>query len=469
MIADSLNKTSTNLSDSLVPASRQGTEAQIEYRTTLYRFVVLFFVFFYSVSLSSCSVALSAAADNIADAYGVSTFAVVMCPILYTLMYIPGTFIAIYLFKEWRPSPVFRLVALTGIIGVWLRQVAALNQQFMWILAGYTLMALAYPCMLTSLTMVCNIWCGDKERTFFIQFMSLSVPVGTITAFASSAIAFSGKNIDYILATERLIFLENCVVSVFALGLLVFVRDKPEHPPSVVAVKKEDRPPICQLMGEVYRDRNYLWLSCIYGMLYGAFVSLPIELAPIFSFYVEADGVTPLYSDTVVAIYGMAVSILGIFSSVIAAVLLQKYQRFSLSLKLICGTTFVCGISSMITIPIGNIWITGITIIILGIGLVPISPVGMNFASELTFPTPAASTNGLLLMVGHAAGCVIALVGTPLCSINPEVLLGFYVGMAFISFILSFWVKEDLKKLAFVRDNELNDYRCSKAELDELQ
>ena len=99
----------------------------MEYKTTAYRFVVLFFVFFYSVSLSSCSVALSAAADNIAEAYGVSTFTVVMCPILYTLMYIPGTFIAIYLFKEWQPSPVFRLISLVGIIGVWLRQVAAYN------------------------------------------------------------------------------------------------------------------------------------------------------------------------------------------------------------------------------------------------------------------------------------------------------------------------------------------------------
>ena len=151
--------------------------------------------------------------------------------------------------------------------------------------------------------------------------MSLSVPVGTITAFASSAIAYSGKDLNYISATERLIFIENCVVTVFALGLLIFIRNKPEEPPSVVALKKEAKEHMCVAMREAYQDKNYLWLSVIYGMLYGAFVSLPIELAPIFSFYVKPDG-TPEYSDFVVAIYGMAVSILGIFSSVIAAVLL---------------------------------------------------------------------------------------------------------------------------------------------------
>ena len=122
-----------------------------------------------------------------------------------------------------------------------------------------------------------------------------------------------------------------------------------------------------------------------------------------------------------------------------------------MTLKLICGTTAVCAITSMITIPSKNIWITGITIIIMGIGLVPISPVGMNFASELTFPIPAATTNGMLLMVGHAAGCLIALVGTPLCSINPEVLLSFYVGMGLVSFVLSFYVEEKLKKVEYVR------------------
>ncbi len=44
--------------------------------------------------------------------------------------------------------------------------------------------------------------------------------------------------------------------------------------------------------------------------------------------------------------------------------------------------------------------LVGLNLIVLGIFLVPIIPVSMNFASELTFPIAPAATNGLLLMFG---------------------------------------------------------------------
>lgn len=125
---------------------------------------------------------------------------------------------------------------------------------------------------------------------------------------------------------------------------------------------------------------------------------------------------------------------------------------------MICGTTCVTALCAMITLPTGNIWICGITVVILGIGLVPISPVGMSFASELTFPISPATTNGILLMIGHAFGCLIAVIGTPLCAINPEVILAFYMALAFISLILSFFVEQKLKKLEYVKSLKQKEF-----------
>lgn len=244
--------------------------------------------------------------------------------------------------------------------------------------------------------------------------MGLCIAMGIIVAFTSSAIVFSNKEKNYIADVERLIFWQNCAISFFSIGLFIVIRDKPTHLPSSVAEKKVERENLCLVIAEAFKEKSYLLLCIVYGIIYGCYISLPIELSPIFSYYKKPDG-TEAYSTFVISIYGMTTSIVGVLTAIVSAIFLQKYQRFSLSLKLICGITCITSATSFVTVPMGNVWYTGISVIILGIGLVPINPVGMNFASELTFPLPPATTNGVLLMTGHTAGCVISLIGTPLC------------------------------------------------------
>lgn len=110
---------------------------------------------------------MSPAAHQIADAYGVNQFVVVLCGIMYTFNYIPMTFVAICGFRDLRPSVVFRLTCVLALVGAWIRVLSYGSKNFYWILAGWTLLAMAYPVMLTSLTLVCNIWLGDKERTLW--------------------------------------------------------------------------------------------------------------------------------------------------------------------------------------------------------------------------------------------------------------------------------------------------------------
>jgi hypothetical protein len=46
--------------------------------------------------------------------------------------------------------------------------------------------------------------------------------------------------------------------------------------------------------------------------------------------------------------------------------------------------------------------------------MVPIIPVSMNYASELTFPLAPAMTNGSLLMIGYGMGAILGIICTPL-------------------------------------------------------
>lgn len=46
----------------------------------------------------------------------------------------------------------------------------------------------------------------------------------------------------------------------------------------------------------------------------------------------------------------------------------------------------------------------------IGVSVIPLIPLSMAFGSELTFPLPATTTNGFLLMMGQVFGLILGLI-----------------------------------------------------------
>jgi len=70
------------------------------------------------------------------------------------------------------------------------------------------------------------------------------------------------------------------------------------------------------------------------------------------------------------------------------------------TMRAVClGVTIFASIIEL-TLPLENKLLVLFNLILLGIFLVPIIPVSMNFGAEITFPMAPQLTNGLLLMVG---------------------------------------------------------------------
>ncbi len=86
---------------------------------------------------------------------------------------------------------------------------------------------------------------------------------------------------------------------------------------------------------------------------------------------------------------------------------------------------------------------------LLGMFMVPIIPVSMNFGSELTFPLSPAMTNGSLLMVGYAVGAILGVICTPLAQYSPRLTMLLYSCLGLVASICSLFMKEDLKKTKF--------------------
>ena len=145
--------------------SRFSIGVQVEYQVSAYRWVILFAFFNLLVSISSVQTSLTPVCQPLAVAFKVQTIVVTMSSIVFSITYIPMTFVAIKIFKEMKLSTVFRIACVIAIAGSWIRVLAEENKNFYWVLAGYTLISLAYPILLSAITLVCNRWLCDSERT----------------------------------------------------------------------------------------------------------------------------------------------------------------------------------------------------------------------------------------------------------------------------------------------------------------
>jgi MFS transporter, FLVCR family, feline leukemia virus subgroup C receptor-related protein len=195
-------------------------------------------------------------------------------------------------------------------------------------------------------------------------------------------------------------------------------------------------------------------LCAVFALMDGIFVSFAAILSLLFTYY-NVPGETPTYSTATISIYGGLTTIFGVTSSILVAVLLQNLQKFLTPLRIVCCFSCVIFIIAIFTIPSLDTVLVGFNLIFLGIFLVPIIPISMVFASELTFPIDAPLTNGLLLMFGQGGGAIFGIVGTPICKANPLYLLLFYTVMAVIACLLTMFMIENLRKLNYQKQKAL--------------
>jgi hypothetical protein len=194
----------------------------------------MFFFVNVTIVTSACSVSLTPVAQPLSIAFNVQPIAVTMTSIIFHITYIPMTFVSIKLFKDVRPSIVFRIACVNLILGGWLRILAQRKDNFTLILVGFAIMSLSYPVFLSAVTLLCNKWMGDKERTFMIQICGLTIPIGTVVSFALSGLIFSDSS-NLLSETYTLIWIQNIWITLFAGSFAVLVKDQPETPPSAVA------------------------------------------------------------------------------------------------------------------------------------------------------------------------------------------------------------------------------------------
>ncbi len=164
---------------------------------------------------------------------------------------------------------------------------------------------------------------------------------------------------------------------------------------------------------EALKNRNYKLLLLAFFCIDGSFVGFGSIIGTVFGTTNLGPGFTSL-------LCGITV-LCGLAASLTTGALIQRFKTFRLMMRLSCiGCLIICGCAVVTFALRTDSVLISTNTILLGMFIVPIIPISINFSSELTYPIEPTVITGTLLMTGQLGGFIIAVVAGYLCNLGPR-------------------------------------------------
>jgi cyanate permease len=302
-----------------------------------------------------------------------------------------------------------------GIFGL-LRGLAGANYTLvLWSTIG---IAAAQPFLLNAWTKVPANWFSIEERATAVGLVTLSNLVGTAIGMVLTPVLTQQISIP----TVQLIY--GGLAAVSAVLFIIFARETPPTPPCPPG--KETRALMLDGLKHALTVRQfwlYLFVSFI-GM--GIFNGITTWVENI----VRPRGFTPTDAGTLGALM-LVGGILGAVAIPPFSDKQHKRQRY-----LLLG--FICALPGLVGLTFApSLWLVDLSAFFFGFFLISTSPVGMQYAAEITYPTPEGTSNGLIQLFGQASVVFVYIMEalkSPDGSFTPALLLA--CGLMVLSLLL---------------------------------
>ena len=146
-------------------------------------------------------------------------------------------------------------------------------------------------------------------------------------------------------------------------------------------------------------NSSYLLLCISFTTLYGVYTTLGAVVSAVTKPY----GYTAIHN----AIFGGTFIFFGVLGSFVLGVLIDKTHKFKFIINLITALSVVFIGCSFYTLPSGIVPLFAINLALIGFTVIPIIPISYGFAVELTFPTPEALSNGMMILPSQIFGVLL--------------------------------------------------------------
>jgi cyanate permease len=353
------------------------------YRVYGYRWVVLGVVMLVNFVIQVLWIGYGSIISDASDYYGVSHQSVTLLAMLFMIAFIPLSLPAAWVIdtRGFRTAVGFGVVMM-GVFGV-LRGLSG---------SDYTLallctvgIAVAQPFLLNSWTKMPANWFAPGERATAVGLTTLASMLGVGAGLALSPALIGFMSIGQM----QLVY--GVVAALSAAAFLAVARERPATSPGPAG--EEARALMLDGLRHALKVRPFLVILAVAFVIMGVFNGVTSWIGDI---------VLPRgYDADSAGLLGLMMLVAGVIGAVALSALSDRQGKrvrylvltLALAVPSLAGVAFVSGAAA------------------LGFFIVGALPIGMQYAAEVTFPTPEGTSNGLVQLCGQCSVVFVFLMG----------------------------------------------------------
>jgi MFS family permease len=383
----------------------QGAIMATTYKLYSYRWVVLAIFAFVNLTIQTLWIAYAPITGPAAQFHEVTDLQIGLLSMTFMIAFIPLSIPVSWLIDTYGFKVAVGIgVILMGVFGI-LRGLAGANYTLvLWSTIG---LAAAQPFLLNAWTKVPANWFAIEERATAVGIVTLGNLIGTALGLVLTPILFETMSIP----TIQLIYGGFAAFS--AVLFLVFARETPPTPPC--APEQQVRALMLDGLKHAFTVKAFWFTTLVSFIGLGIFNGLTTWIENI----IRPRGFTPNDAGTL----GALMIVGGLIGAVLLPALSDKQRKRQQYLYI----AFLGAIPGLI----GLTYATNSTLLfasafVLGFFLVSAMPIAMQYAAEITNPTPEGTSNGLIQLVGQASVVFVYIMGAlkdPAGTFTPALLL----------------------------------------------
>ncbi len=376
------------------------------YRLYGYRWVVLGAFMFINLTIQILWISYAPITGPATKFYGVSDAQIGLLAELFMIAFIPLSLPISWAIDTYGFRPTVSLGAILMAIFGLARGLAGNYTLVLWSTVG---LAIAQPFMLNTWTKVPAQWFGIEERATAVGLVTLSSLLGVAVGEGLTPVLTEG---GMSIQTAQLLY--GGIAAFSALLFILLAREKPPTPPCPPG--KEVRALMLDGLKHALAVKDF-WLFLIVAFIgLGIFNGVSTWVEDI----IRPRGFTPTDAGTLAALM--------VVGGILGAVVLPPFSDKQRKRKIYLLIGFLLAIPGLLGVTYATtLWLLLISGFWLGFFLISTSPIGFQYAAEITQPTPEGTSNGLIQLFGQASVVFVYIMEAlknPNGAFTPSLLLG---------------------------------------------
>ena len=347
-----------------------------------YRWVVLAVVMFVNLTIQVLWISYAPVSSTAQAYYGVSDLAIALLPMTFMLVFIPLSLPAAWVIDTYG----FRRAMSVGVILMSIFGIARglAGDSYPLVLLATIGIAVAQPLLLNSWTKVAANWFAMEERATAVGLTTVANLVGTaigmvLTPLLIDSMSLSSIQLGY-----------GVLAAVSAAFFVALARERPPTP--ACPPGQEARALMLDGLRHALRVRQFLLYLVVVFIGMGVFNGLNTWIEDI----LKPRGFSSTDAGTVGAVFLLS----GILGAIVLPYLSdrQHRRRRYLLVAVIGAIPGLVGVAFA-----ADLTLVLASAFVMGFFLVSAMPIGMQYAAEVTYPTPEGTSNGLIQLCGQGS------------------------------------------------------------------